>query len=131
MNWNKTDIIGNVGVEPELRFTANGRPVTSFSVAVNNRYTTKDGEKKEETEWFAVVAWGKLAEICNQHVVKGMLVFVSGKISLHKWESQEGKDMSRLQLVANNVIFLSRTDKGEVDNSTSAGIDTEPEDVPF
>ncbi|MGA7844325.1 MAG: single-stranded DNA-binding protein, partial [Dehalococcoidales bacterium] len=66
VSLNKMTIIGNLGSEPEMRFTPSGRPVTSFSIATNWRYTTAEGERKEDTEWFSVVAWGKLAEQCNQ-----------------------------------------------------------------
>ncbi len=61
-------IVGNTGSEPEMRFTPNGKPVTSFSVATSEKYTTSDGERREETQWFKVIAWGKLAEVCNQYL---------------------------------------------------------------
>ena len=128
--WNRTEIIGNVGATPELRFTPSGTPVISFSVAVNRRYT-KDGERVESTEWFSVVAWNKLAESCSQYLKKGMAVFVSGRVSLHKWEKQDGIEASRLEINANNVIFLSKS-KGQEPDSVSSSADTEPdEDTPF
>ena len=73
---NKMIIIGNLGSEPEMRFTPNGNPVTSFRVATNWRYTTSQGERREETEWFTVVAWNRLAEQCNQFLAKGRLIYV-------------------------------------------------------
>ena len=88
---NKLIIIGNVGSEPEMRFTPNGNPVTSFRVATNWRYTTSQGERREETEWFTVVAWNRLAEQCNQFLTKGRLVYVEGRLRSHVWESQEGE----------------------------------------
>ncbi|PJB47335.1 MAG: single-stranded DNA-binding protein, partial [Chloroflexi bacterium CG_4_9_14_3_um_filter_45_9] len=73
---NKVMLIGNVGNDPEMRYTPGGNPVTSFSVATNRRYTDSNGETKEETEWFRVIAWRKLAESCNQFVTKGKRVYV-------------------------------------------------------
>ena len=123
---NKADIIGNVGSNPELRFTPNGRPVTSFSVATNRRYE-RNGERVEETEWFTVVVWNKLAENCNQYVTKGQLVFASGRIHLNKWETQEGKQGSRLELHAHIVIFLSKSNQ----EAAPEVEELEPEDLPF
>ena len=123
---NKTDIIGNVGSAPELKFTPNGKSVTSFSVATNRRYT-RDGERVEEAEWFTVIVWGKLAESCNTYVKKGQLVYASGRIHLDTWETQEGKHSSRLELQAHNIIFLSKTNqeaKPEVE-------ELDPEDILF
>jgi len=77
---NKMIIIGNLGSEPEMRFTPNGNPVTSFRVATNWRYTTGQGERREETEWFTVVAWNRLAEQCNQFLTKGRLVYAEGRL---------------------------------------------------
>ena len=74
---NKVIIIGNIGSEPEMRFTPNGNPVTSFRVATNRMYTTAEGERRQETEWFSVVAWNRLAEQCNQFLTKGRLVYTS------------------------------------------------------
>ncbi|MDP2920018.1 MAG: single-stranded DNA-binding protein [Dehalococcoidia bacterium] len=134
---NRITIIGNLGNEPEMRFTPSGRPVTSFRVATNWRYTTPDGERKEETEWFAVVAWGRLAEQCNQFLTKGRLVYVEGRLRLRQWEGQDGQRRSRNEIVADRVKFLDRqaavattgteakTDEGEV-----AG-EIEPDDIPF
>src|SRR4030043_2489112 len=92
---NKIIVIGSLGGEPEMRFTPNGRPVTSFNVATNWRYTTSEGERKEETEWFTVVTWSRLAEQCNQFLAKGRLVFVEGRLRTHSWESQGGHKGSR------------------------------------
>jgi len=131
---NKIIIIGNLGSEPEMRFTPNGRPVTSFSVATNWRYTTAEGERKEETEWFTVVAWGRLAEQCNQFLTKGRLVYVEGRLRTHTWESQDGQRRSRNEVVANSVRFLDRQAVGSLpgEKPGEGGIDElEPEDIPF
>ncbi len=105
---NKVMIIGNIGSEPEMRFTPNGNPVTSFRVATNRAYTTTDGERKQETEWFTVVAWNKLAEQCNQFLSKGRLVYAEGRLRTHSWEGQDGQKHYRTEIVANRVSFLDR-----------------------
>lgn len=105
---NKVMIIGNLGGEPEMRFTPNGNPVTSFRVATNRVYTTPEGERKEETEWFTVVAWGKLAEQCNQFLTKGRLVYAEGRLHTRTWEGQDGQKRSRTEIIANRVTFLER-----------------------
>ena len=86
---NKVMIIGNVGSEPEMRFTPSGNPVTSFRVATTRVYTTADGERNEETKWFGVVAWGRLAEQCNQFLTKGRRVYAEGRLHTNTWQSQK------------------------------------------
>ncbi len=105
---NKVTIIGNIGNEPEMRFTPNGKPVTSFSVATNWVYTTPEGERRQETEWFNVVAWNRLAEQCNQFLAKGRLVYAEGRIHTRNWEGQDGQPHSKIEVIANRVIFLDR-----------------------
>ena len=105
---NKVIIIGNIGGEPEMRFTPSGKPVTSFRVATNWISTTPEGERRQETEWFSVVAWNKLAEQCNQFLAKGRLVYAEGRIHTRTWESQDGQQHSRTEVIANKVIFLDR-----------------------
>ncbi len=134
---NKVMIIGNLGSEPEMRFTPNGNPVTSFSVATNRMYTTPEGERKQETEWFTVVAWNKLAEQCNQFLTKGRLVFAEGRLHTRSWESQDGQKHSRAEVVANRVVFLDRQGvaplPGEEKKAEEAppGEEVEPDDIPF
>jgi len=105
---NKVIIIGNVGGEPEMRFTPNGKPVTSFSVATNWVSTTPEGERRQETEWFSVVTFNKLAEQCNQFLAKGRLVYAEGRLRTRTWEGQDGLQHSRVEVNANRVIFLDR-----------------------
>lgn len=131
---NKVIIIGNVGNEPEMRFTPNGKPVTSFSVATNWVYTTPEGERRQETEWFNIVAWNRLAEQCNQFLAKGKLVYTEGRIHTRNWEGQDGQAHSKMEVVANRVIFLDRKAAGAVtDEKTedTASAEMEPEDLPF
>jgi len=103
---NKVMVIGNVGRDPEMRFIPSGKPVTSFSVATTRSWTNSDGERCEETEWFNVVAWGNLAEICKQHIRKGQQVYVEGRLQTRSWEDQEGKRCFCTELVANEMILL-------------------------
>ena len=131
---NRIIIIGNLGSEPEMRFTPNGRPVTSFSAATNRRYTTSEGERREETEWFTVVTWGRLAEQCNQFLTKGRLVYVEGRLRTHSWEGQDGQRRTRNEIVADRVSFLDRqaTAPLQEDKAAEGGIDElEPDDIPF
>lgn len=131
---NKVIIIGNVGSEPEMRFTPNGNPVTSFRAATNWRYTTSQGERKEETEWFTVVAWNRLAEQCNQFLSKGRLVYVEGRLRSRTWESPEGEKRYRNEIVADKVTFLDRQSSvpySEEGGEDVGGGDIGPEDIPF
>ena len=137
---NKIIIIGNLGSEPEMRFTPNGNPVTSFSVATNWRYTTAQGERKEETQWFTVVTWNRLAEQCNQFLTKGRLVYAEGRLRTRSWDGQDGQKHFRNEIIANKVTFLDKQavaplpeEKAEVAEATEEGGagELEPEDVPF
>jgi single-strand DNA-binding protein len=103
---NKVMIIGQLGREPEMRYTPSGRPVTSFSVSTTRSWTSSEGDRREETEWFNVVAWGNLAEICKQYLHKDQPVYVEGRLQTRGWEDQEGKKHFRTELVANEVIIL-------------------------
>lgn len=103
---NKVMIIGNLGRDPEMRYTPSGRPVTEFSVATTRSWNAPNGERKEETEWFNVIAWGNLAEICKQYLNKGQQVYIEGRLQTRGWEDQEGKKHYRTELVANEMIIL-------------------------
>ena len=105
---NKVMVIGKVGTDPEMRYTANGRAVTSFRVAANRSYTTPDGERREETEWFSVVAWQKLAEQCSQYLQKGRRVYVEGRLQTRSWDTPDGQRRFRTEVIADRVIFLDR-----------------------
>jgi single-strand DNA-binding protein len=103
---NKVMIIGHVGRDPEMRYTPSGRPVTSFSVVTTRTWTSAEGERHEESEWFNVVAWGNLAEICNQYLSKGQQAYVEGRLQTRGWEDEEGKKHYRTELVASEMIVL-------------------------
>ncbi len=112
---NKVMIIGNVGREPEMRYTPSGRPVTSFSVATTRTWTSAEGERHEETEWFNVVAWGNLAEICKSYLAKSQQVYVEGRLQTRGWEDENGKKHFRTELVANEMILLGERRQQEAD----------------
>ena len=103
---NKVMIIGHLGGEPEMRFTASGRPVVTFNVATTRGWTNNNGEQQEETEWFHVVAWGGLAELCKQRLHKGSRVYVEGRLQTRSWESPDHHRHYRTELVAQEIIFL-------------------------
>ena len=108
MALNKMLVIGNVGTDPEMRYTPNGNPVTSFRLATGRTYTTADGEKHDETEWFTVVAWSQLAEQTNQYLTKGKKVYVEGRLKSNTWTGQDGQTRFRNEIVASRVLFLDR-----------------------
>jgi single-strand DNA-binding protein len=108
---NKVMVIGNIGRDPELRYTPSGKPVTSFSLASSRSWIGPDGERREETEWFNVVAWGNLAEICNSKLAKSQQVYVEGRLQTRSWEDERGQRHFRTEIVANEMIILGPRDK--------------------
>ena len=108
MSMYKILVIGNVGSDPEMRYTPNGTAVTSFSLATNRVYTTAGGERKEETEWFTVNAWGREAETSNQYVTKGMKIYAEGRLKTDTWTGNDGQNRFRLQINADKILFLDR-----------------------
>lgn len=110
---NKVMIIGNLGRDPEMRYTPSGTPVTSFSVAVGRSWTTPDGERKEATEWFNVVAWRELGEICKEKLAKGRRVYIEGSLQTRSWEDHAGQRHYRVELVADQMILLDRPPREE------------------
>jgi single-strand DNA-binding protein len=128
---NKVMIIGNLGRDPEMRYTPSGRPVTSFNVATTRSWTSYDGERREETEWFNVVAWGPLAEICNTHLSKGQQVYVEGRLQTRGWEDQSGKRHYRTELVAQEMIILGDRQTTRYVNNHEEYPDMDEDDYPF
>ena len=117
---NKVMIIGHLGRDPEMRYTPSGRPVTTFTVATSRSWNTVDGERHQETEWFNVVAWGNLAEICKQYLNKGQQVYIEGRLQTRKWDDKEGNKHTSVEIVANEMMMLGdRRDSG-ANNSHSA-----------
>lgn len=119
---NKVMIIGNLGRDPELRYTPSGKPVTSFSVGATRTWHTTNGERREHTEWFNVVAWGGLAEVCHQHLRKGRQVYVEGRLQSRRWQDAEGGEHATTELIAREMIMLgdSKAGPGPAETSASA-----------
>lgn len=110
---NKIMVIGNLGTDPEMRYTPSGSPVTSFRLATTRRYNTQDGERREETEWFTVVAWSNLAEQVNQYLAKGRRAYVEGRLHSHSFQGNDGQMRFRNEIIADRVLFLDRAGTGE------------------
>lgn len=126
---NKVMIIGNLGRDPEMRYTPSGRPVTTFSVATSRTWNTAEGEKRVETEWFNVVAWGNLAEICKQFLSKGQQVYIEGRLQTRHWDDAEGNKHTSVEIVASEMIILG--DRKEAGEETAGEGETEEEAFPF
>lgn len=127
---NKLTIIGNLTRDPELRTTASGVNVCSFTVAVNRR-VKKDGEQQQEADFFRVSAWRGLADVCSKYLAKGRKVAVVGSVSLHTYESQNGKQGASLEVVADDVEFLSqRTEQMQIDTQSGMQV-VETDDCPY
>lgn len=105
---NRVIAIGNLGKEPDTRVAPDGRLVTSFKIPTMGLYTTSDGERQEQAEWFMVVTWGKLAEQCSGFLKKGQLVYVEGRLRSRRWEDQDGQKHLRNDIIASRVTFLNR-----------------------
>ncbi len=125
---NKVLIIGRLGREPEMRYTPSGRPVTTFSVATSRSWNTADGERRVETEWFNVVAWGSLAEICKQYLNKGQQVYIEGRLQTRHWDDAEGNKHTSTEIVANEMIMLGDRREAEEEAESS---DSEEDEFPF
>ncbi|WP_298817741.1 single-stranded DNA-binding protein [Chloroflexus sp.] len=111
---NKVLIIGRLGADPELRYTATGTPVATFRVAAGRQWRDPDGHLHDETEWFQVVAWNRLAEICSQYLRRGARVYVEGRLQTRAWEdAQTGQPRSRVEVVAQDVILLDQRESRE------------------
>lgn len=125
---NKVMIIGRLGRDPEMRYTPSGRPVTTFSMATSRTWNTSEGEKRTETEWFNVVAWGSLAEICKQYLTKGMQVYVEGRLQTRHWDDPDGNKHASTEIVANEMIMLGERREGDLASEVDT---TEEDEFPF
>ena len=135
---NKTIHIGNVGREPELKYTPNGKAVCNFSIACNEAWKGDDGNKQERTEWIKVVAWGKLAENCGKLLSKGKQVYIEGRLQTREWNDKDGNKRYSTEVVANTMQLLSNRGSGDQDYGQPGKPDYKPvggnpeyEDVPF
>ena len=125
---NKVMVIGRLGTEPEMRYTATGTATTSFRLAVNRRSRTQEGqEPREDTDWFTVVTWQKLAEIASQYLAKGARVYVEGRLQTRSWEGQDGQKRYATEIIANDLIMLDSRQAAGV--ASGGGGDGEVEDI--
>jgi single-strand DNA-binding protein len=120
---NKVMIIGHLGRDPEMRYTPSGRPVTTFTVAVSRSWNTADGERRTETEWFNIVAWGNLAEICKQYLYKGQQIYIDGRLQTRRWEDKEGQKHTSVEVVANEMMMLGDRRDNSSQSQESEGAD--------
>lgn len=125
---NKVQIIGHLGKEPEMRYTPSGKPVTTFSVAVSRSWNSADGERHSETEWFNVVAWGNLAEICKTYLTKGQQVYIEGRLQTRRWDDKEGVKHTSVEVVADEMMMLG--DRKDNNNTQPSSESTATENSP-
>lgn len=141
---NKVILVGNVGKDPEVRYSQSGTPVANFSLATNERFKDRDGEWQERTEWHSIVAWQRLAEIVGEYVSKGSKLYVEGKIQTSSWEDrQSGERKYHTEIVARDLLLLSPRENGGSDHQSPTSDDHEDqcsqassgegggEDIPF
>lgn len=132
---NKVILVGNVGKDPELKFTPSGQAVCNFSLATSETFKDKAGDKQTKTEWHNIVIWGKIAEIANQYLKKGSQVYLEGKITTRSWDDKDGNKKYTTEIVVSSFQFLSGTkgkDEGEQQHGQPVGSNTEDNsDLPF
>lgn len=135
MSYQKITIVGNLGRDPEMRYTPGGQAVTNFSVATNRQYTASSGERIKETTWFRVSAWGRQAETCNQYLSTGSQVLVEGRMTPDKdsggprvWTRQDGSSAASFEVTAERVVFLSGRGDGAAPQGGDAGYQSGPEE---
>jgi len=126
-SWNRVELIGNLTRDPELRFTPNGAAVCTFGLATNRTYVS-DGEKKEEVDFHRLVAWNKLAELCNQLLRKGHKVFISGRLQTRSWEAQDGQTRNVTEIVVEDMIVLTPKSNGEPTVAETLNVDALPKE---
>jgi single-strand DNA-binding protein len=138
---NKVILIGNLGRDPEVRHTPSGAAVANFSIATNEAWNNREGQREERTEWHRVVAFGKLAEICGQYLKRGKQVYIEGRLQTRQWEDREGNKRSTTEIVAANMTMLGRAGEAAAEayappiaedpfpGASSSG--TEDDDIPF
>ncbi len=131
---NKVQLIGRLGKNPEVRYTASGAAVANFTMATNESWVGKDGQKNEKTEWHNIVAWGKLGEICGEYLAKGKQVYIEGRLTTRSWEGRDGNKRYTTEIRAENMIMLGgpggRENNGPADTSGDEPIAIE-DDIPF
>lgn len=132
---NKVMLIGNLGKDPEVRFTASGQAVASFSLATSEKFKGKSGEMEERTEWHNITLWGKLAEIAGEYLSKGKTVYIEGRLQTRKWQDKNGNDRYTTDIVGDKMQMLSakgeRSGGGDTSSAPKAGGGSSYEEPPF
>ncbi|MGH0028646.1 MAG: single-stranded DNA-binding protein [Myxococcota bacterium] len=145
---NKVILVGNLGRDPELRYTQSGQAVANFTLATTERFSNRDGDRQERTEWHRIVAWGRTAELCAQYLAKGRSVYIEGRLQTREWEDKEGQKRRTTEITAQTVQFLGGRGQGggggergqgsgggggSFDEGSSGGGDSGPpqDDIPF
>lgn len=114
-------LLGNLGADPELRYTTNQTPVCNFNIATTESWTGNDGQKQEKTEWHRIIVWGKLAENCSKYLAKGRSVLVEGKLQTRKWTDKENVERYTTEIVAHNVTFVGAKPKEDGEGQQQGG----------
>jgi single-strand DNA-binding protein len=127
---NKVILVGNLGRDPEIRYTQQGTAVANFSLATTNRFKSRSGEMEERTEWHRIVAWDKLAEICGQYLAKGRQVYIEGRLQTREWEDKDGNKRSTTEVVAQTMQMLGRRE-GQGGSSSAASSGAAAPDQPL
>mgnify|MGYP002065115475 CR=1 FL=1 len=133
---NKVIILGNLGADPELRYTNSGTAVANFRVATNDRWTDKNGESQERTEWHNIVAWRGLAEICGKYLGKGRQVYIEGKIQTRKYQDRDGNDRYVTEIVASDMQMIGHKDdsteqRQQAQRQGNNNYQNQEDDIPF
>ena len=147
---NKVILVGNLGRDPEVRYTKSGQAVASFSIATSESWKGKDGNREEKTEWHRIVAWGKLGEICGEYLSKGKQVYIEGRLQTRDWDDKDGNKRSTTEIVAGTMTMLGQAGGGgnqdysngpsgasssssgsSTSSDSSSGDDFEDDDIPF
>jgi single-strand DNA-binding protein len=134
---NKAMLIGNLGADPEIRYTPSGAAVANFNMATREQWTSKEGEKQDKTEWHRIVAWRRLGEICGEYLHKGSLVFIEGRLQTRSWEDRDGNKRYTTEIIALGMQMLDRAGKsGEAVSAeerfpTEEPVDVPDDDIPF
>ncbi len=128
MSVNKVILVGRLGRDPESRFTASGQAVCNFSLATDRSYKDRNGQTQKQTEWHKIVAWGKLAEICQKYLKKGSQIFIEGRIQSRQWEDQQGQKRTSFEIVAGEMRMLGS--RGEASAAAHSGEEAEAPAAP-
>lgn len=134
---NKVIVVGNLGADPEVRFTPGGQSVCNFRIATTEDWKDKQGVKQERTEWHRIVVWGKLAELCGEHLKKGRQAYVEGKLQTREWTDKESRKNYSTEIIASNIVFLGsrgpapRPDEMAPGQAGSPSDEHPDDDIPF